>query len=384
MRHRRSIEQALQAPPAPLRHESGGAARGAPAPHEGTRAIERARARTCISTPTSSWQRRRAAGALLRVRPLQYRTDRVCINMTASPSRRLSTPLVVPLLTLVLSQASLASASQVGECGGFAGPVAGKVNVACVGDSITFGAHSRGGNTTYPGQLQIMLDKKYPGKYCVTNLGQSGATMQRPPNGDAPWWRTSKYKQWTDPANAKLWDMVVIMLGTNDAKDACPAEGCPASAGCGNASFCESNRPGSCCNWPHAGQTTWVQDCTDGVSCPFEKTYGEMIALARTLGKQPAGPAIWTAIPPPLCVHALAVALLPHAISVRLSPGHLAHPDAWSYSCRACELRIAGGSPGSPAKPYGMNQTVINDILPVVISKINLANKLPHPAIDVL
>ena len=30
-----------------------------------------------------------------------------------------------------------------------------------------------------------------------------------------------------------------------------------------------------------------------------------------------------------------------------------------------------------------MNQTVINDILPVVISRINLANKLPHPAIDV-
>ena len=166
MRHRRSIEQALQAPSAgpPLLASQGGAARGAPAPHEGTRSSgERARARTCISTPTSSWQRRRAAGALLRVRPLQYRTDRVCINMTASPSRRLSTPLVVPLLTLVLSQASLASASQVGECGGFAGPVAGKVNVACVGDSITFGAHSRGGNTTYPGQLQIMLDKKYPG-----------------------------------------------------------------------------------------------------------------------------------------------------------------------------------------------------------------------------
>ncbi len=49
------------------------------------------------------------------------------------------------------------------ECGSFAGPVAGKVNVACVGDSITFGAHSSGGNTTYPGQLQIMLDTKYPG-----------------------------------------------------------------------------------------------------------------------------------------------------------------------------------------------------------------------------
>ena len=72
------------------------------------------------------------------------------------------------LLSLGALQAScLVSVSAVdavaGECGGFAGPVAGKVNVACVGDSITFGAHSRGGNTTYPGQLQIMLDAKYPG-----------------------------------------------------------------------------------------------------------------------------------------------------------------------------------------------------------------------------
>lgn len=57
----------------------------------------------------------------------------------------------------------------------------------------------------------------------------------------------------------------------------------------------------------------------------------------------------------------------------------LAHP----HVCSVRALSIAGGSPGSPAKPYGMNQTVINDILPVVIPKINLANKLPHPAIDV-
>jgi hypothetical protein len=139
--------------------------------------------------------------------------------------------------------------------------------------------------------------------------------MQKRPNGDAPWWVTPKYKQWTDPANAKLWDKVVIMLGTNDAKDACPAEGCPASAGCGNASFCVFNRPGSCCNWPHPGQTSWVQDCTDGVSCPFAKAYGEMIAVARTLGKQPAGPEIWLAIPPPLyvCYSFPCVLVLAHA-----------------------------------------------------------------------
>eukprot|EP01050_Picozoa_sp_SAG11_P013616 SAG11_NODE_1603_length_4599_cov_12.027111_5_plen_82_part_00 len=76
-------------------------------------------------------------------------------------------PLAAPALTALgaMQAACLVSVSAAGaaECGGFAGPVAGKVNVACVGDSITFGAHSRGGNTTYPGQLQIMLDAKYPG-----------------------------------------------------------------------------------------------------------------------------------------------------------------------------------------------------------------------------
>ena len=81
----------------------------------------------------------------------------------------LAMPALLSLGALQMSCLASASASAVsavagaGECGGFAGPVAGKVNVACVGDSITFGAHSRGGNTTYPGQLQIMLDAKYPG-----------------------------------------------------------------------------------------------------------------------------------------------------------------------------------------------------------------------------
>ena len=43
--------------------------------------------------------------------------------------------------------------------------------------SITAGVHSSGGNHTYPGQLQIMLDIQYPGKYKVTNLGACGSTM---------------------------------------------------------------------------------------------------------------------------------------------------------------------------------------------------------------
>ena len=51
--------------------------------------------------------------------------------------------------------------------------------VKSIGDSITAGVHSEGGNMTYPAQLQTMLDTKYPGKYKVTNLGACGSTMMK-------------------------------------------------------------------------------------------------------------------------------------------------------------------------------------------------------------
>ena len=54
---------------------------------------------------------------------------------------------------------------------------AGLIQVGTIGDSITAGVHSTGGNHTYPGQLQIMLDTAYPNKYQVTNLGACGSTM---------------------------------------------------------------------------------------------------------------------------------------------------------------------------------------------------------------
>ena len=44
---------------------------------------------------------------------------------------------------------------------------AGLIQIGTIGDSITAGVHSTGGNHTYPGQLQIMLDKAYPNKYQV-------------------------------------------------------------------------------------------------------------------------------------------------------------------------------------------------------------------------
>lgn len=81
------------------------------------------------------------------------------------------------------------------------------VRVACVGDSITFGAGIRNGRT-YPAQLQEMLG----GNWDVRNFGVSGRTLMR--SGDAPYWRERAFQE----AKAFRPDAVVILLGANDTK----------------------------------------------------------------------------------------------------------------------------------------------------------------------
>lgn len=87
------------------------------------------------------------------------------------------------------------------------------LHIACVGDSITAGALSTGPEHTYPSQLQLMLDKSNPQRYSVHNLGASGATLME--TGDSPYCKRLEYTKFTQGT----WDVVIIMLGTNDAKD---------------------------------------------------------------------------------------------------------------------------------------------------------------------
>jgi len=180
-----------------------------------------------------------------------------------------------------------------------------QITIGCIGDSITAGVHSSGGVHTYPGQLQQMLDQQYPGKYAVTNLGACGSTMMK--GADSPYWKRPQYTTLT----GNKWDILIIMLGTNDAKDA------------------GSHGPH---NWPH--------NCTgaDALSCPYAVDYLAMIELVKTLGTaENPTPTIYTAIPPPL---------------------------------------MQQGA-------YGMNQTVINDVLPALVPKINAAANINTKIIDV-
>ena len=83
------------------------------------------------------------------------------------------------------------------------------IKVACVGDSITFGATIKNRkDDNYPAQLQKLLGKDYS----VKNFGVSGTTMLN--KGNSPWTKTGASKK----ATAFNPDVVVIKLGTNDSK----------------------------------------------------------------------------------------------------------------------------------------------------------------------
>ncbi len=85
----------------------------------------------------------------------------------------------------------------------------GKTKVACVGDSITFGAGVKEREkNAYPFVLAGLLGDKYD----VKNFGVSGATMLK--KGDKPY---DKLKAYKDALDFKP-DIVVIKLGTNDSK----------------------------------------------------------------------------------------------------------------------------------------------------------------------
>ena len=78
--------------------------------------------------------------------------------------------------------------------------------VACVGNSVTFGAGIENAVHKYPAQLQMMLGDEYE----VRNFGHSGATLLR--NGFRPYWSLPEFKE----ALEFKADIVIIHLGLND------------------------------------------------------------------------------------------------------------------------------------------------------------------------
>lgn len=82
-----------------------------------------------------------------------------------------------------------------------------KIKIACVGNSVTYGAGIENRNeNSYPAQLQQMLGKKYK----VGNFGKSGATLLS--KGHRPYIQQKEFKK----ALKFNPDIVVIHLGLND------------------------------------------------------------------------------------------------------------------------------------------------------------------------
>jgi lysophospholipase L1-like esterase len=122
------------------------------------------------------------------------------------------------------------------------------VRVACVGDSITYGAGIKNRDaSSYPAVLGGLLGAAWE----VRNFGVSGATMLR--DGDKPYWQQAAYED----ATAFRPDVVVIKLGTNDSKPQ---------------------------NWDEHGEK-------------FVRDYVSMIEHFKSL---PSAPQIWVCLPVPV------------------------------------------------------------------------------------
>ena len=82
-----------------------------------------------------------------------------------------------------------------------------KIKVACVGNSVTYGAGIKDkANNAYPVQLQKLLGNTYK----VANFGHSGATALK--NGHKPYWIKPEFQK----SKAFLPNIVIIHLGLND------------------------------------------------------------------------------------------------------------------------------------------------------------------------
>lgn len=148
----------------------------------------------------------------------------------------------------------------------------GAITVACVGDSITAVGHTSSKIHQYPSQLQLLLDKEHGnGIYSVTNLGTCGATLQK--DGAFPYWKTGTYKALV----AAKWDVVIVMLGTNDARD----------VGSGGPE-----------HWPGAQCDYATPSTLD--TCPFANDYKALLKVIQQLHNDDSAPEVYIMIPPAL------------------------------------------------------------------------------------
>jgi lysophospholipase L1-like esterase len=130
-----------------------------------------------------------------------------CAQRKEAIMRRRLFTLALPMLVLALAVAGCRAADPQRPIDTAAHT--GTVRVACVGDSITYGAGIKDReHKSYPAQLGRMLGETWD----VRNFGVSGATLLK--KGDKPYWKQKAFKD----ALAFRPHVVIIKLGTNDTK----------------------------------------------------------------------------------------------------------------------------------------------------------------------
>lgn len=108
-----------------------------------------------------------------------------------------------------------------------------KIVVAAVGDSITVGFHCKKFHGGYVYKLSRFLERTHPGKYDVRDCGVCGTDAVRKDHGNIhhlSYWDTPQHKN----SLALKPDVVIFMLGTNDADEWGPCTN--SSLKCGNTS----------------------------------------------------------------------------------------------------------------------------------------------------
>jgi lysophospholipase L1-like esterase len=200
-----------------------------------------------------------------------------------------------------------------------------KIVVAAVGDSITVGATCREWKGGYVKILSDLLESTFPGKYDVRDCGVCGTDAVRHGHGNLvhhSYWDQSAHNN----SLAMKPDMVIYMLGTNDADEWGP---------CSNSSV-------------HCGNT----------SAYYERDWKDMVNGYIAL---PNKPHVVTMIPPPY--------FLPHGFH-------------GNWTCPAtCPAFNDNESPksSSPNNKEAAKACVIDCILPTLVPKLTASVGLAPP-----